>query len=177
MKERARNHPGSLHLVCAGHPCIPLPPHPFGPGVRPRAGKQEGALSREPSAWGKSRFRERPASQRGEGLSHGERPTGSGRPHRPSCLSPPHPGAAPRIRRSPRPRALRRPQAPWFQHLGQRQHGGSAGSGRAPWPFLLRRDERGSGKGTWVRTSPGVLGDPSFICSFIHSTPSPWSRP
>lgn len=100
------------------------------------------------------------------------------RPAPPPVLSVPSPPwRSTRIRRSPRPRALRRPQAPWFQHLGQRQHGGSAGSGRAPWPFPLRPDERGSGKGTWVRTSPGVLGDPSFICSFIHSTPSPWSRP
>lgn len=31
VKERARNHPGSPHSVCAGHPCILLPPHPFDP--------------------------------------------------------------------------------------------------------------------------------------------------
>lgn len=34
----------------------------------------------------------------------------------------------------------------------------------------------GSGKETRVRSPPGVLGDPSFICSFVHSTPSPCSR-
>lgn len=34
----------------------------------------------------------------------------------------------------------------------------------------------GSGKGTRVRSPPGVLGDPSLICSFVHSTPSPCSR-
>lgn len=75
-------------------------------------GRQEGALTWEPLAWGKSRCRERSASQQGKGLSNGERPTGSGRPHRPSYLSAAHPGAAPHIGRSPRPRALRPPQAP-----------------------------------------------------------------
>lgn len=76
VKERAGNHPGSPHLVYAGHPCILLPPHPFDPGVRPRVGRQEGALAWEPSAWGKSRCKERSALQLGEGLSNGERPTG-----------------------------------------------------------------------------------------------------
>lgn len=34
----------------------------------------------------------------------------------------------------------------------------------------------GPGKGTRVRSPPGVLGDPSCVCSFIHSAPSPCIR-
>lgn len=91
--------------------------------------------------------------RRGKGRSHGERP-------RASRLSPSLRAGTPRGR-SP-PRALR-PR-------------GLAASAPRPAPaprFPLRPRGAAPGRGAWVRSSPGVLGGPSFMCPFVHSTPPP----